>query len=415
MKIAYSLMLFFSIISQNSFAGETFQNELQRRALNFFLDNAHPATGLVRDEAYNFQSTPDNLRFQRASIAATGFGLAVISNAASRHLIDRDFAQNYARKVLRFARDHVARRKGWFVHFINWQTGDRIASSEYSTIDTALFLAGALYAGQVFPGGEIHQIAQQLYEDVDFTDMLTNGGALPQKLTLTMSYRDASGYSPTQWKNYAEEMELILLGLGSPTHPLPAAAWTAWTRQTLDTPREGSIIGGDKPIFTHQYSQLFIDFRKFYDRYGDYFTNATEATRFNRELAQSNPQYQTFREGFWGLSAGNSPDGYRAFSPKNFNGTVCMACAGASVMFVPDVEQDLEKWKSGDYGSRIWGIYGFADGFNLDRNWVAEQVYGITVGPLFLSFANRTDSTSVWQLFNQIPEIKNALNKASHA
>lgn len=412
MKIIHLLFISLIIIQKSAVGNSIFQNELEHRALDYYLQNSNPTTGLVRDEAFNFKPTPNSERFRRASIAATGFGLAVIANASVQKQVSREYAQWYATTVLRFVRDHVARRRGWFVHFIDWETGARIKDTEFSTIDTALFIAGALYAGQVFPGTEVGTIAHSLYDEMDFTDMLTDGGTKPGKLTLTMGYVDGRGYLPYQWENYAEHMVLLLLGLGSRTNPLPVEAWTAWKREGISLSPTQKLIGFDKPIFTHQYSQLFVDFRNFRDGYANYFQNGELATEFNRNVCLRDSRFKTFRSGFWGLSAGNSPDGYKAFNPGDYDGTVCPACAGASVMYSPGILSEMENWREGPYGSRIWGIYGFADSINLDRGWVAEQVYGITAGPLYLSLANLEDSTSVWKDFNQIPEIKLALQRA---
>jgi hypothetical protein len=384
--------------------------ELESTALCYFLENAHPRTGLVRDNALNFAPTPDTPPYRRASIAATGFGLAVIVNAAERGMLPCEYAQDYARRVLSFVRDHVAARKGWLLHFIDWETGERVGQSEFSTIDTALFLAGALYAGQVYAHTPIAALAQELYERVDFIDMLTDGGAQPDKLTLTSSYRPERGYSQFQWSHYAEHMLLLLLGLGHPTHPLPTKTWYAWERQSITLPSGEELIGYNEPLFTHLYSQLFVDFRQFRDAYGNYFENGRLATLFNWDTCRGDKRFETFREGFWGLSAGDSPDGYRAFSPVRYNGTVCPGCAVASVIYLPDmVLADAEGWMSGPYRDRIWGRYGFADSLNLDRDWVSQRVYGITVGPLFLALANMDEATSIWKTFNHISAIHRAL------
>src|SRR5206468_2779471 len=115
----------------------------------------------------------------------------------------------------RFARDHVMRRNGWFTHFVDWETGARYPNSEISTIDTALFMAGALYAAQIYPGTELASIANSLYNDMDFIDMLTDGGRKPNKLTLSMAYYpERDFYNDAQWSMPAEEMMLLLLGLG---------------------------------------------------------------------------------------------------------------------------------------------------------------------------------------------------------
>jgi hypothetical protein len=209
----------------------TFEHLLEKRAIRFFIEQAHPHTGLIAARAPNFgerDAAPSDSR--KVSIASTGFGLAVLANAADRHMIARSTAENIIRRALRSAM-RMAHFHGWLYHFVDPASGRRWdAATEFSTIDTALLVAGALYAGQVFPGGEIDQLARALYERLDFTDMLTDGGTRADKLTLSMGYAEPAGYISYQWDMYAEELILLLLGLGHPTRPLPQEAWLAWQR-----------------------------------------------------------------------------------------------------------------------------------------------------------------------------------------
>lgn len=409
------------------------EEDLQNRALLYFLENSNPETGLVRVVAENFRPTPINKMSERASIAATGFGLAVIANASERRLvatfddgsrqeITPEFAIDYSRKVLRAVTQRIQTHRGWLPHYVHWKNGARFDKTEYSTIDTALFLAGALYAAQIYP--ELQPMVEPLYLAVDYQDMLKDGGAAASKnkKTLTLSYKpeENPAYSRYQWRLYAEHMILLFLGLTHPSHPMDVDTWTAWERESITLPSGEKLIGYDKPIFTHQYSHLFIDFRKFKDAYANYFDNAVLATRYNREVCLGDKKYETFRKGFWGLSAGDSPHGYKAFSPLHHEGTVCPACAGASVQFDPDlVWPDLQKWRNFKLAAPdnrpIFGRYGFADGIDLDANWIAPEVHAITVGPLFLAIANQRESTSVWRHFMQLPRLKEAIDAAAHA
>jgi hypothetical protein len=402
--------LLFALLLAPAFAGaESLQPEIERRAVSYFTENAHPVSGLVLDSAPAFGATPASDRV--ASLAATGFGLAVLANAAKRGLMPQGAAYEQVERTLRFVRDRVPRRKGWFAHFVDWETGERYSWSEFSTIDTALFLAGALYAGAVFPGSPAAAIAHELYADVDFFDMLTDGGARPDKLTLSMGY--AGGYIATQWSMPAEQKILVLLGLGHPSHPLPAGTWLAWSRTALTLPDGTQLIGADMPLFVHQYSELFVDFRNFHDAFGNYFENGRRATRFNRAAGTG----LTFRSGFWGISAGQTYDGYAGMGPLDKGvTTACLGCAIGSAMFdLEGVLADAVRWKAGPYGGKIWGRYGFVDGLDLDHEWFAPDTLGITVGPEYLSLADSNDSTSLWADFQQIPEIKNAMQRAAGA
>jgi hypothetical protein len=380
------------------------QAELEQKALRYFIDNANPVTGLVRDAAENFGVTPSSNRV--ASIAATGFGLAVIANASFRGIISKKEGLDYCSKTILFSRAHVARHAGWFLHFIDWETGARVWESEYSTIDTALFMGGALYAAQVFP--ELAPVVNELYRDLDFNLMMTDAGKKPLKKTLSMAYTDEQGFTNSQWDMFGEQMLLLILGLGHPEKPLPVLAWQEWKRPKRALPGGESIMGGDTALFIHQYSELFIDLRTFEDSFGNYFDNARKVSRWQRSLRGP--------LGFWGWSAGQSQTGYAVWSGENRDGTICLGCALGSAMYLPhDVIVDAGNWKGSALAGKIWGRYGFIDSLNVEHNWFSSQVLGITVGPIYLSLANTNEATSVWHLFMQNPEINNALNKISRS
>jgi hypothetical protein len=392
------------------------QRRIEQAALLYFRENTHPTTGLVRTDANNFTGSPDGATNGRASIAATGYGLAVMTNAAERGLVPVPEARAYAERVLRFAVDHkkAMTYHGWWLHFIDWETGARVEQSEFSTIDTVWFLAGALYAGAVFKDSPVAALADQLLADIDFQDMLTDGGAQPKKLTLTLSYTPEKGYSRSQWDQYAEDLLLLILGLGHPTHPLPAATWDAWTRQKQTLPDGQSLIGLDRALFIHQYDFQFLDLRGKKDGYADYYDNAVRANAYNRAVCLADPAHRTFRQGFWGLSACSAPGGkYEVNTPLHHDGTACLGAAVAAATYDPDtVLGDVRRWLSGPYGGRIWGRYGLADSVNFDdpaAEWVAPGVHAITVGPEFLAFAGQSPETAIGPIFNEITVVKRGL------
>lgn len=393
------------------------KQNLESATLLYFVENSHPATGLVRDKANSFPplSTPEN---NVASIGATGFGLAVIANAAARGLVGNDWARDYFNKVMLTCRDRLDREHGWFLHFIDWETGKSAGDyNDFSSVDSAFLIAGALYAARVFPQAEGAAIARQLYSDLDFWWLMTDGGKFPDRRTLSIGYDRVNGFSKFQWSIYAEHMVLVALGLGHPTHPLPVETWDGWERRSY-TSGDWHGVALDMPLFVHQYSHLFLDFRRLQDKYPNYFDTSATATRFNRAVCREDKQ--NHMDGFWGLSAGAAPGGpgnkgeskYMVYNPFHHVGTVCIACAIGSAMFAPDlVLQDAVAWRQGPYAKRIWGRYGFTDSIDLDQDWFAPESFGITVGAAYLGLANMKEETSVWRLFSQIPEIKNAMNR----
>lgn len=409
------MMTLLPALASASVSRTELQDRTEKGAIKYFVENSHPATGLTLDRALNYRPSADSStewNWIPASIASTGFSLAVRANAAERGLVDRKETYDYLVKTLRFSRDHAARWKGWFAHFIDWQTGQRMWGSEYSSIDTALFLGGALYAAQVFPNTEVAEITHQLYADTDFDALRTDDGKAPKKLTISMGYLPESGFIPAQWDMYAEQTILLILGLGHPKHPLPASSWLVFNRQL-----QNGLMGYDQALFVHQYSQLFLDLRNFTDSFGSYFDNSVKASLAQREMAKADQQSATFRNGFWGFSAGLAPDErYEVATAVHHGTTVCIGCAQASAMFIPnEVFSDLASWTEGPHGTEIWGRYGLTDSLDLDKKWIAQSVFGITVGPAYMSFANLDAKTSIWRLFSQIPEIKKGLEVAANA
>jgi hypothetical protein len=224
------------------------------------------------------------------------------------------------------------------------------------------------------------------------------------------------GFTPAQWHMYAEQMLLLITGLGHPLKPLPAEVWLAFERDVVPAPSGDPVMGLEEALFVHQYSQVFIDFRHFPDRGHNHFINGLRVSRYHRDMRDGHPKFKALREGFWGYSAGESPKGYEVWNALNYDGVVCIGCAVASVMYLPgEVMQDLVAWRNGPYQQKIWGKYGFVDSLDLDRNWFSQHVLGITVGPAYMSLANMSDKTSYWRIFNKIPEIHKGLDRALKA
>jgi hypothetical protein len=278
---------------------EVLKAEIQRTSLQFFLDHAHPVTGLVRDKAENFRDeTPDN---NVASIASTGFALAVISHASQAGQVTKEFASEYCAKTLRFMRDSVPRKHGWFLHWVNWETGERAWNSEYSTIDSALLLGGALYAARVLPNTECSSLVSQIYRETDFMAAMTDSGLKPDKRSLNMAFIEGKGWIDANWDMYAEQRLLLILGLGHPVNPLPEEAWLAFNRDTQLLPSSETVMGLKEALFVHQYSELFLDFRNFGDPTGDYWKNGRLISQHHRDLALADRRYKTLKAGFLGL------------------------------------------------------------------------------------------------------------------
>jgi hypothetical protein len=388
-------------------------DELERRAAAYFLEQAHPVTGLVKDRARN-QGPADD--YTVASVAATGFGLAALAVAAERGWVPADEAQARAVRTLRSfvggGPVQVEGKAGLYYHFVDWATGRRVWESEVSSIDTALLVAGALVVGRYFPGTEVETLAADLYARVDWTWVLTDGGARPDERLIGHGWKPETGFIPYRWDSFSEHAVQCLLAIGSATHPIPAECWAAWRRQ------EGEYAGlrtfADVPLFCHQFSHCFVYFRGLRDRAGyDYWQAAVNATATNRAFCQDQAGgFRTYREGFWGLSACDGPDGYRAYhappGSAEHDGTVAPLAVLAAAPYDPEGVGEMLGRLYARYGDRAWGRYGFCDALNLDRDWFAADVIGIDVGAALLMVENMR-SGLVWRLFMSDPAVQRAV------
>lgn len=386
-------------------------DEVQKRAWRFFWNESHPETGLTKDRANNF--TGDD--YTVASVASTGYALAANVVAVQRGWLQRKLAEQRALSTLRFALDEMFHFHGWLYHFVDWRDGKRVWNCEVSTIDTALFLAGALLAAEFFKG-EVARLVDRFFRRLDFEVMRTDGGGKPEEMFFTHGWRPENGFLANRWNYYCEHVILYVLALGSPSQRLPDGIWDAWGRpETEYRGRYPHLLGG--PLFVHQMSHHYIDLRNRRDRLGwDYWVSSVNATLANRQFCIDNrEQFKTFDTHVWGITACDGPDGYRGYAPFGIgdrtDGTVAPTAPIGSVIFTPKESLRAMQTMYDRYGSRIWGRYGFSNAFNMDRDWWDKDVIGIDLGMALLAIENyRTGN--VWKLFMRRPEIRRGMQRA---
>ncbi|MDH5662381.1 MAG: fibronectin type III domain-containing protein [Elusimicrobiota bacterium] len=398
---------------------EEFLDMVEEETFWFFWNETNPSNGLIQDRATNFTSHT----YDRASIASVGFGLTSICVAHSRGWISYNQAYNRILITLKTFRDGpVENEHGFFYHWLNMDTGARYGTSEVSSIDTTLFLAGALFAGQYFKGTEIETIADELYRAADWIWMSDDG----THQFVNMSWTPEFLFGPSYWSSFNEGVLLDVLAIGSPTHPRNVDCWT-------DMQRLSDSYGGytliyclpNNPLFVHQYPHIWIDFRRKEYAGTNYFENSRKATLANRKFCidyqddtedDGDDYYTTYSLKCWGLTSGDGPSGYTAYGAKpggglNDDGTVQPTASAGSIMFTPEESIEALEYMYDNYESTIWGKYGFCDGFNLDRSpdWRADDVIGISQGAIMLAIENYRTGM-VWDIFMQIPYVTDALN-----
>ena len=402
-------------------------DEISRSSFRYFWEQTSPRTGLVFDRAISLgpRGTPGD-QPRVASIAATGFGLTAVCIAKDHRWIGAEAARERALITLRFLAHAAPQQHGWFYHYLDPESGERAWHSEISSIDTALLLAGVLTVRQCLQDdAEIVDLANTIYARVDFPWMMDGSPSY-----FSHGWTPEFKFLPYRWDTYSELMILYVLGIGSPTHPIPVDTWGGWSLP-LVAAGENSHIGGG-PLFIHQYSQAWLDLR---DRGSDppantssdasppirslgrpnagrldYYANSVAATRAQRNyFIQLSSEYKGYSANVWGITASDSVQGYTDWGAGSahprIDGTVVPSAAAGSLMFAPDICIPAMRTMYLKYGRSIYGRYGFADAFNPDTGWVSPYVIGIDAGITLLSAENlRTGSVWRWFMSNPAPE-----------
>lgn len=422
--------------------------DIQQRTFRYFWDTTDPRTGLAPDR----WPTPSF-----SSIAAVGFALTAYPIGEVHGWVTRAAARMRTLATLEFFANApqgpgitgFSGYKGFFYHFLGVTKGQRFARAELSTVDTALLLGGILFAQSWFDRdhpeeARIRALADQIYAAVEWTWIT------PRAPFLSMGWHPERGFIPHDWNIYNEGMLLYLLALGSPTHPLPAETWNAWA-QTFErswSDRYGEPHLHFAPLFGHQYSHVWVDFRGIRDSYMaskgiDYFENSRRATHAQRAYATQNPGgWVGYGPDVWGLTACDGPgdfkigiDGrqreffsYSARGPDDRDdGTLAPTAALGSIAFAPEIVVPAAEAMHARYGSAIYGKYGFLDSFNPTLTvpraplkhgkvvpgvgWVDVDHLGIDQGPIVCMIENWR-SGLIWKTMQKNPHIRRGLQRA---
>jgi hypothetical protein len=397
---------------------DEFVDYIQQTSFDYFWYLANPSNGLIAD-----RSAPTS----PCSIAAVGFGLTAIGIGIDHGWISR--TQGVARVLTTLntflngpqgpGSSGTIGYKGWFYHFLDMNTAVRSPNSELSSIDTALLLAGILHAKQYFNGTNTDETSIRTMADAIFNRVDWNWMAQGTDV-LSMGWFPSGGFIPHNWIGYNEAMILYLLGLGAATNPLPASSWSRWTSGYNWATNYGQAFVTFPPLFGHQYSHCWIDFRHTADDYmnsrnSTYYQNSRRATLAQRAYCIANPLNRVgYSSNVWGLTACDGPWGYGTHGAppaENDDGTIAPTAAGGSMAFAPEYALPALRHFYTQFRFRIWTAYGFRDAFNLGAQWYASDTLGIDQGPFVLMIENyRTQR--VWKLFMQNEEVQRGLQRA---
>jgi hypothetical protein len=414
---------------------------LQHDAVGYFLRAANPDNGLIADSSR--EGSP-------CSIAATGLGLTAYIVGVERGFLPRRKAAALTLAALRFFRDSeqseapdASGYRGFYYHFLDLKTGRRVWQCELSMIDTAILIAGVLASGAYFSAAsdderEIRELARLLYERVEW-DWATAGGHI-----VRMGWRPGAGFLSYGWEGYSEAMLLYILGLGSPTHALPSESYGALCGTYLWENLYDIEFLFAAPLFIHQLSHVWIDFRGVQDAFmrekrSDYFENSRRATAVQQQYALRNPMSFTgYSENCWGITAGLGPGfskqrtvghieqqfyGYVArgipFGPDD--GTLAPWAVAASLPFAPEIVLAALRHFRDSY-PEILSKDGLLTSFNpsfdtgdgAQRVWLAPEHHGLDQGPVALMIENYR-SGLLWRLMRECPAIVTGLRRAGFA
>jgi hypothetical protein len=371
----------------------------------YFWEQANAKTGQIEDRGSADGGTPRNA----SSVAATGFGLTAMCVAARRGWEEDASVRDRVRVTLNFALKNISHQHGFLYHFVSGETGQRILNSEVSPIDTCLFLCGALTCRAYFDDKEIRDLATEFYERIEWPWILHGGQ------TFSMGWVPEQGFLKSRWDTYSELMMMYLLGFASRTHPLAPAVWNEWQRPRFEFDQV-AYIGAHAPLFAHQYSHAWFNFRGLHDKYADYFANSIVATKIHKmwclELAGRFPDYS---EDLWGISASDSEHGYAVWGGPpamgRIDGSIVPSATGGSLVFMPKecirVLQNIRE----KFGKRTWKKYGFVDAFNPLTGWASSDVLGIDAG-ITLLMAENARTGFVWEQFGKNLEVSKAMELA---
>lgn len=408
----------------HAFASDAeFLEYLQQTTFDYFWYEANPTNGLVRD-----RSQPNSF----ASIAGVGFGLTGIGLAIDHGWISREQGRQRVLTTLRTFysgpqgtnASGMIGYKGWYYHFLGLNTATRFGTTELSSIDSALLFAGVLYVKDYFDAdqpdeAEIRRLADAIFNRVDW-HWMANGAN-----SLTMGWMPETGFLSARWIGYNEAMVLYVMGLGAATNPLPAAHWNSWTSGYAWRTNYGQAYVEFPPLFGHQYSHCWIDFRHLADAYMrnrgiSYFENSRRATLAQRAYAIANPGgFTGYGSNVWGFTACDGP-GYGRFAgynargappAENDDGTIAPTAVGGSLPFAPEICLPALRNLYDRFRTNLWTGYGFRDAFNLTANWWDPDVLAIDQGAILLMAENHR-TQNVWRRFMRSPEIQRGLKAA---
>ncbi len=418
---------------------EAMLDSIQHKTFLYFLNEHHPEKGIVKDRAASWAP---------ASIASTGFGIPCFAIGVERNYITRKQAAEITLNILKFfanssqsADTNASGYKGFYYHFLRMNSGTREWKCELSTIDTGILMMGIIFARNYYnlddeTEKQIRELAGFLLGrmDWDFMQMPANG---KHPNCISMAWSPEKGLLNHGWSGYNEGLFLYVLAAGTGMKDVERSYQSWLSTYEWKTPYKNLPHVIFPPLFGHQFSQAFIDYRGLADKYMkekgiDYFENSKRATYVQQQYAIENPKgWVGYDSLCWGFTASDGPGSSYNFGDKKFEGYAGRGSSGrdntiaedgtiapygpmSSLPFAPEIVLPTIKSMNARYGSQLWGKYGYYDSFNPTAKWVNNDFIGIDQGPMLMMIENFRTGL-IWDFVMKDPIIQNGLEKLGYS
>ncbi len=404
-----------------AFSEDELLTMVQEACFRYYWEGAEPNSGMA------LENRPGNPHM--VATGASGFGIMALVVGTSRGFITREQAVQRFDRILTFLEkaDHF---HGAFAHYMDGRTGKVITffgptDNGGDLVETSFLMQGLLTARQFFDRPEEKALRDRItaqWEGVEW-DWYRKGDFLVWHWSPDQGF--VINHPLIGWN---ETMITYLLAIASPTHPVPPELYdTGWASQSKQAQeyrgwaqsKAGLLYGNGEtffglkldaalsnggPLFFVHYSFMGNDPHGLADKWcPDYFVN-------NRNIALINQRYceaAHYPRGSWGLTASDGPFSYSADEPvaRMDIGKMTPTGAVASLPYTPAESMEALKHYYRDYGSFLWGEYGFRDAFDLEKDWCAELFMGLNQAPMTVMIENERTGLP-WKLFMSNPEVQ---------
>lgn len=394
---------------------------VQKQTFKYFWDFAHPVSGMARErsnEAYDYGN-------EVVTTGGTGFGVMATIVAVQRGWITRDTAAKHLLKMVKFLLKANSYH-GVFPHWMNGATGQTIPFSRKDDgadlVETSYLFQGLLCARQYFDKN--NQTERALRDRINWmwNDIEWNWFTKDGQEVLYWHWSPNNGWAmdfPVRGYNECLIMYVLAASGSNERYDVTSAVYhRGWAQSNFFKNGKkfygyllplGFDYGG--PLFFSQYSFLGLDPRGLKDAYADYWQQNQNHTLINHAYCVDNPKkWKGYGEDCWGLTASDSYVGYAAHSPTEDLGVISPTAALSAFPYTPQFSMKALRHFYDGLGDKLWGEYGFVDGFSESKNWYAKSYLAIDEGPIVVMIENYRTGL-LWKLFMSCPEVQNGLKK----